>query len=95
MSEAFRDFQFYISQMREVQDKLALDPENAELLKTQTELDRLLKTTRPTFTETDVQALVEQTERFDHAALVAASGPSQATSGEPDSGTCCDTKGYI
>ena len=87
MSEAFRDFQFYISRMREVQDKLALDPGNAELLKTQTELDRLLRTTRPTFTETDVQALVEQTERFDHAALEAASGPAQATSGEPDSGT--------
>ena len=50
-------FESYISQLVDVQNKLTLNPENAELLKTQTEMDALLKSTRQKFTETEEQTV--------------------------------------
>ena len=78
MSGARAKFDSYISQLVEVQNKLFVDPENAELLKTKTEMEALLKSTRQTFTEIEEQALHRQIVRSEVAALEATS-----TYGEP------------
>ena len=102
MSEARAKFELYIKQLVQVQNKLAVDPENAELLKTKTEMEALLKSTRQTFTEIEEQTLHGEIVSSEVAALQATStygepsgSGANARPVVPDLGDLYDAKGYI
>ena len=86
MSGARAKFDSYISQLVEVQNKLTLDPENAELLKTLTEMDALLKSTRQKFTETEEQTVHRYIVSSEVAASIYGEPSGSGANARPDLG---------